>query len=329
MGAKKKFLSASRMGTLDKCTWLYWVKYHLNLPDKTNSGALRGSLCHLVFELLLKPRHKHHYKGIIKAKDISGSKAILRLVNKHLKSFETNSVKGVIEQEDYDLVNKMIYVGLDHNFFGHKGAKIDNPEQEFKIENENPRYNIYGFMDKPIKYKGKKTIKIVDYKSSKAKFRGEELESNIQAMMYTLASKKIWPEFKRVIIQFLFLRFPKSPVQELEFTDEQLKGFEHYLEHINEVINNFTEENAKSKYAADSFKTKWLCGPTKSGWECPHKKPYDYYVLLNKDNEAVKSSFSNDLSPKKGERVEKMSYDGCPRFNSSAQAQAQEDLFDF
>ena len=328
MAAKKKFLSASRMATLDKCTWLYWVKYHLNLPDKTNSGALRGSLCHLIFELLLKPKHKKHYKGIIEKKGLSGSKVINRMVIKHLKSFETNTVKGVLEEEDYELMDKMIYIGLDHNFFGHKGAVIDSPEQEFRIENEGPKYNIYGFMDKPIKYKGKKTIKIVDYKSSKVKFRGEELESNVQAMMYTLAAKKIWPEFKRVIIQFLFLRFPRSPVQELEFTDEQMNGFEHYLEHVNEVINNFTEDNAKTKYAADSFKTKWLCGPTKSGWECPHKKPYDFYVLLDKKGDVRKSSFDNDLSPKDGERVEKRGYDGCPRFSTSFGSD-EEDLFDF
>jgi len=327
--SKKKYLSASRMATLDKCTWLYWVKYHLHLPDKTNSGALRGSLCHLIFELLLKPRHKKHYKSIIKAKGMTGSAAVLRLANKHMKSFVTNSVEGVIEQEDYDLMNKMIYIGLDHNFFGHKGAKIDSPEQKFRIENESPRYNIYGFMDKPIKYKSKKTIKIVDYKSSKVKFRGEELESNVQAMMYSLASKKIWPEFKRVIIQFLFLRFPRSPVQELEFTDEQLKGFEYYLEHMNGVINNFSEESAKIKYAADSFKTKWLCGPTKSGWECPHKNAYDFYVLLNENGDVIKSSFEDDLSPRAGEVAEKRSYDGCPRFSAGFSAGAQEDLFDF
>ena len=46
-------------------------------------------------------------------------------------------------------------------------------------------------MDKPIHYK--KKLKIVDYKSSKYKFRGEELTSNIQAMAYSLAAKKIWP----------------------------------------------------------------------------------------------------------------------------------------
>ena len=81
------------------------MKYHLNLPDKTNSGALRGSLCHLIFELLLKPRHKKHYEAIIKKKDITGSGAVLRLAERHMRSFETNTVKGEIEK-----VKEILYI---------------------------------------------------------------------------------------------------------------------------------------------------------------------------------------------------------------------------
>ena len=50
-------------------------------------------------------------------------------------------------------------------------------------------------------------------------------------MAYTLAAKKHWPGYKPTA-EFLFLRFPKSPVQQLEFTEEQLKGFEYYLSYI-------------------------------------------------------------------------------------------------
>ena len=50
----------------------------------------------------------------------------------------------------------MIYVALDHDFFGGEGAYIETPEQEFKIQNKKPKYNIYGFIDKPIQYKKKK-----------------------------------------------------------------------------------------------------------------------------------------------------------------------------
>ena len=138
MSKKKKFekyISASRIKTLEGCTWVYWAKYHLKLPDKTNSGAERGTLCHLIFELLLKPRHKKHFDGIIKKGSITGSSVILRLAIKHMKKFESNKVKGKMEQENYDLVDKMIVVGLECDFFG-EGGHIEKPEQEFDITND-------------------------------------------------------------------------------------------------------------------------------------------------------------------------------------------------
>ena len=45
-------LSASRIKTAQSCSWLYWFKYILKAPDKSNDGAKRGTICHLVFELL-------------------------------------------------------------------------------------------------------------------------------------------------------------------------------------------------------------------------------------------------------------------------------------
>ena len=319
--SKKKFLSASRMSTLDKCSWTYWCKYHLNLPDTTNSGALRGSICHTVLECLLNPRHKKHYDAIMDKKTIKGSPPVDRLVIKFLKA------NGIYDEENYPLCDKMLYVALDHEFFGGEGAYIDKPEEEFRIENKSPKYNIYGFIDKPIQYEKDKTVRIVDYKTSKQKFRGEELESNIQAMMYSLAAKKLWPKLKRRVVEFLFLKFPRSPSQQLEYTNEQLKGFEHYLEHVNEVINKFNEEAAESNFAADNGYG-WLCGPAKSGWICPFHKPFEYYALVDADGKVVKSSHNDDLVPEDDLSVEKRQYDGCPRKTQGCSKENSKNLID-
>ena len=63
-------LSASRISTLKKCSWTYWVKYVLKLPDTTNAGASRGWICHLIFEILGNPRHKKVYDRLLVSKDI-------------------------------------------------------------------------------------------------------------------------------------------------------------------------------------------------------------------------------------------------------------------
>lgn len=319
-----KFLSASRMATLDKCSWQYWCKYGLGLPDTTNSGALRGTICHLILELLLKPRHKKHFDAIMDQKTIKASKAVDKVVIKYCKKHE------IYDDENYPLVDTMICVGLEHDFFGDDDdGFIEAPEKQFEIKNKKPEYNIRGYIDKPIEYIKEKTLKIVDYKTSKAKYKGDELTSNVQAMMYSLAAKKIWPKMKRRIVQFLFLKFPRSPAQELEFTDEQLKGFEQHLEQVNNIINNFSEENAVSNYAADNG-NKWLCGPAKSGWICPFHLPFDYYVLVDKDGNRIKSAHDyKDLQPKDGESIDMRSYSGCPRKCGSCQSTKEEkDDFD-
>ena len=263
-----KVLSASRIKTLETCSWVYWNNYHTKVPQRSNDGSDRGTICHTVFELLLNKRHLKNYKRIIKKNAIDGDKGVDKLVKKL-------SAKVKLDESNYKLLNDMILVGLKNDFFG-EGGEIIKPEYDFNIQNDEPKYHIRGFIDKPIKIK--KEMHIIDYKSSKYKFRGDDLEANIQAMMYSLASKKLWPKLKP-IVKFLFLRFPKQPIQELVFDDNQIKGFEHYLEHINDYVNKFDEESARSNFAVDSVKNKWMCQV--GGWKCPYKDPYKYYVKVN------------------------------------------------
>ena len=43
-------LSASRIKLAKQCSWQYWCKYVLKLPESTNEGASRGWIVHLVLE---------------------------------------------------------------------------------------------------------------------------------------------------------------------------------------------------------------------------------------------------------------------------------------
>ena len=296
-----KVLSASRIKTLETCSWVYWNNYHTKVPQSQNDGALRGTICHTIFELLLNKRHLKNYKRIIKKNAIDGDKGVDKLVKKL-------SAKVKLDESNYKLLNDMILVGLKNDFFG-EGGEIVKPEYDFDIKNDEPKYHIRGFIDKPIKIK--KEMHIIDYKSSKYKFRGDDLEANIQAMMYSLASKKLWPKLKP-IVKFLFLRFPKQPIQELIFTDEQIKGFEYYLEHINDYVDKFDENSAKANFAIDNEKNKWMCKV--GGWKCPYKDPYEYYVKLNDKDEVVETSLENNFKDIKGFKVETRKYEGCPKW---------------
>ena len=303
------YLSASRMKTIQLCSWQYFVKYILKVPDTSNDGSRRGSVCHGVLEHLVKPKHFDKYQKVIKAGSIEGCPVVERYVRKYLRILEGYS------EENYEMCDSFILCGLRTDFFG-EGGKVLDPEIYFELK-DGKDYFALGYIDKVILYEKQKIVKIVDYKTSKSKFRGEELESNVQAMIYTLAAKQLWPDYTPVV-EFIFLKFPKSPVQSLSFTDTELSGFERFISHFyNNILVGFDEKRGRNNFAIDGgFKTKWLCGPTKSGWECPVKNELTYYCLVDKDSKKIlKSSFEPDIPIKPNTILEKRIYSGCPKFN--------------
>jgi hypothetical protein len=54
------------------------------MPETTNKGALMGTACHTVFELLLKERHADKFKLILDGRDDS-SPAVNRFVKRYVK----------------------------------------------------------------------------------------------------------------------------------------------------------------------------------------------------------------------------------------------------
>ena len=237
----------------------------------------------------------------------------------------------------------MIVVALNCDFFGLKGAKIDKPEEEFLLESEDPKYKIIGFIDKPIQYPKENKLVIVDYKTSKGKFVQGEIDYNIQALAYILASKQIWPKLKDTSVEFQFLRFPEQPIIEIKASEELLKGFEHYLEYIYKIISNYSEKDAHSNFAInqpmpkkhEGFKGPLNCGFAKYKghlkkdgnlmWHCEHKFAYDYYALLDENNQIIKTAMTPEELKGSGEIV-KRHYEGCP---AHAQKKAPKDNFNF
>lgn len=315
-------ISASRVKVLEGCSWQYYAKYILKVPDKTNEGALKGSVVHSIFELLILPKHEKEYKKIIKSDHINGSKSVDKLVKLYIKK---NKLPSTVEI--YDHINSMILVGLKADFYV-KGSVLIKPEYEFNILNQKPRYLIRGFIDRPSK-KGDEII-IDDYKSSKKKFEGEDISSNLQAVIYSLACKKIWPELTPKV-RFIFLQFPEDPIMEVSFSEDQLNGAEYYLEAIQEKLDNFTDKVACSNLAADkgipsdgTFSGCLMCGFAKRPnqlkkdgspmWHCSYKFNFTYFIV-QKEGKSIKSYLKReDIVLKEGEVIKEEFYNGCPRF---------------
>jgi ATP-dependent helicase/DNAse subunit B len=337
-----KPLSASKIKTFESCSWLYYAKYVLKLPDSSNLGAQQGTVCHTIFECLLNPRHKKIYDSIVaQPASIKNSAAVERLVRSYIK-------KNKMPEECFDKIDAMTVVGLLHDFFFDrseaKPSKIES-ELEFNIRNEDPLYVIRGFIDQFALYEAEGFARIRDFKSSKKRFEGTELTENVQAMMYSLAARHLHPHLKPVV-DFLFLQFPENPVQRLKFNNEQLNDFEHFLAEVYQKTNNFTEEDAKSNFAADQkvgkndgFKGPLVCGFCKTPGEkkldgspkgyCKFKFPFEYKALCSEDGEVIKTSFEDDLKAdeSKGQFVISKKYKGCARWNSSNYSKNSGDLF--
>lgn len=313
-------LSASKLKTLENCSWLYWCNYHLKIPQEQNEGAKKGEVCHSIFELLIKKKHMTKVANIVKSDSIVGCKAVERLVKIYLKKLKLSSSSDMLRH-----IDAMILVGLKNDFYVKDGTLV-SPEYKFDIVND--KFRIKGFMDKPY-IVGDKII-IDDFKSSKKKFEGEDEESNIQALMYSFAAKKIWPQLTP-IVRFIFLQYPENPMMEVKFSNDALLGFEYYLEAMQERVNNFNISTAKDAFAADvkphdnGFNGKLLCGFAKTPnqkkkdgtkmWGCPYKFKYQYYAVIDKNNKILYTTLkASDLKPtEEGETVEMREYEGCPR----------------
>ena len=347
-------LSASRISTVEKCSWVYWCKYINKIPDSSNAGASRGSVCHNIFEYLGKERHKKHFNNIIKKNSISGSKAVSKLVEIQARSQDP----PVNSNEDLDMIDSFIVNGLNYDFYGDSHSKpfeaLSEKTFDIEVEEDGKKYYIYGFIDKLFLYdKGKKAI-IRDFKTSKKIYEGKEITNNLQNLIYCLAVKKLYPNCEELQTEFLFLKFNlDSDLLGLEgegvlkmepMSLNELDGFEYHLTEIQSYLNNFNYDTACSNFAADqpfpedkSFSGPLSCGFAKTPgqlkkdgtpmWHCNYKFPFDYFALKDSDGNVIKSAKEGEkhlLSADEslGQYIEKMHYEGCPKFN------VQKDSFD-
>jgi hypothetical protein len=338
-------LSASRIKTAQSCTWLYWAKYKLKLPDSSNDGASRGSVCHNIFECLGNPRHKKHYKRIIKDGDIWGCDAVSRMVTTQAKALK------VADEDNLSMINDFIMNGLRYDFFGDELGKptkaVSEERFDIKVDEDGKRYNILGFIDKLFLYSKKRRAIIRDFKTSKAKFKGKEATDNLQALMYSLAVKHLYPRYLQRELEFLFLKFDlekdllgqdgEGMLRMEKISEDELEGFEYYLTEVQEYLENFGEEEALSNLAAKqnyptdgSFGGPLSCGFAKYPdqlkkdgtpmWHCTYKFPFDYLILKDSNGVKIKTAQLKDEGileglKKDGDTITTEHYKGCPHWN--------------
>jgi hypothetical protein len=317
-------LSPSRIKTFESCSYLYYCKYLLKLPDPGNAGAAIGSAVHELSEILFgnKPKYKKVVDSIIE------NGVLPRRMKRYLARFLKKA--GFLSLENVEKAERFCIVAFKNDFWLDGAAIVKRPEEEFLI---GEKYKIKGLIDKYGLYKdeaGDWYATIFDLKSQKNRFTEEELDFNLQAFSYLLAVKTNHPEINllKSKVKFILLAYPEDPIQEFQLkTLDQINGFQWYLESTYKTINNFKAKDRLSHPASKQpyppkdggFKGPFMCGRAnargdlnKDGtkmWHCVYKFGFEYYVLL-KGDKIVTSSF-DPIPAKEGYTVEKRQYNGC------------------
>ena len=324
-------LSASRIKTAQSCSWRYYCSYILKLPDKSNDGASRGSVCHNVFEYLSKLKTKNYYNKIVKNQDPLCVPSVKKMITSMAKELKVD------DEENMSLIKEMILNGLSCDFYGEELGIPDEAHAELDFDIEANGYHIRGFIDQLFLYKDKKIALIRDYKTSKSVFQGKEISDNLQDYIYCLAIKHLFPEYENRQSEFLFLKFDlknKGRLKMKSIEEDDMDGFEIQLSSIQDWLENFDENDAKSNFAAKkryptdkSFSGPLMCGFAKTKgqlkvdgspmWACPMRHPFSYVKILDSKGNFLKSVFEEDFLEEdvpEGGSFEKQEYLGCPHF---------------
>lgn len=311
-------LSPSRVSTFKHCSQKYYCNYILKMPDKGNSGSQRGSTTHDAMEFLELDANKKYQEEILKENTVRGQTIVWDKVLELAKTYTVD------DEENLQLIDQFIVTAL----------KFDRPpnnmkesfsERSFDFEeidlDRGVNYRARGRFDKYyiIEDLANRSLGIIyrDYKTSKAKYGKADLIENLQGGIYQLALKYLHPEINIEKFEFIFVKFKNQPIQEFSLLSEsQLEGFKLYLTSVQSAINSFGQKNIGDNLGILNYKMKNLCGPAKSGWICPHQKPLDYYVLIDENQNIIKSAFTEEElgQPEEGQKVELKSYKGCVWF---------------
>jgi hypothetical protein len=324
--------SASKVKTALGCSWKYYSSYLLHIPSRSNNGAKVGGNVHIILECLAVDKRKALVQKILEAKDIFVSQSIRHLTYKLARKNDTDTPENIEKVKDF------VLNGLSYDFYGNLRENLAHSytEKDFLFE-EPEKYKIRGFIDRLFLYEDGHAL-IRDYKTSKETYRGSDIKDPLQANFYAKAVRKmsdagIIPPVKTISCEFLFLKFDCSLESEwatgeyqgkvtkkqyhngggkitVNFTEEEIDGFDYELEDYQQYLESFDEEKATENFAVDqgmpsddSFSGKLLCGfGTYAGqlkkdgtlmFSCEARHPFPYYYI-EKDGQWIASCFIDE-----------------------------------
>lgn len=294
-------VSSSKISDLLSCSMIFYLKHVMMLPDKTHWKTLVGSALHNVVEYALKPKRRKMLDAIL---ENGFSFAAHPNIERYAKMWRDHYKLDLWDHQNVEDMLKLTFTTL-------KPYLLDGQfrsEQRFEMKLGTAVGS--GYID--ILTLGDDG-RILDMKTKGKKFTQEELEWNMQAMMYQ------WYYFatygKLVPVHFIMTRFPptkKDPGKHIQTvmppTEVQINGFKLYVQHLHRVMNGFSVKESQSNWHKDEG----FCLRV-----CQLRNRFDYISIKKKATKALVGNHLLDSVPalKDDEYQERLTHKGCPRFN--------------
>ena len=221
----EKYISFSRLELVTQCPAKFKHRYITKTKPRIDpaSPAIVGSIVHKTLEKVYPELKSENYFGpLIHRKN---------LIQKYLKIIMQDSsyppelfiqaqqiLKTFAENE---MCHTESIIAIEHRF-------VFEPDVLGEI-------SILGYIDR-IDRPDSHTVHIIDYKTNRMLYTQEELQQSLQASIYIMAVKEIFPEAEKVEMQFHMLRHGIR--QRITRTDEELDEAKEYIFLVNKRIQH-------------------------------------------------------------------------------------------
>lgn len=216
VGFVNTYVSVSRLEAFENCPRKFFYRYVVKLDESSTTDSRKADIGVVVHGAIDRV-----YKWVI-AEEFTGSVPAKIIEAAYRDEYKEN------ERELPDSVSYVDGLTLVRNYFDRYPDadhwEIIESEQEFLIEIE-PGVWVKGFMDLVRKIDDE-TIEVTDYKTNANLYTSDDLDENLQASVYLMMAKTLWPWAKKFKFRFEMLRHNRS--QFAGRTAEQLDVFRQY-----------------------------------------------------------------------------------------------------
>lgn len=269
-------ISASRLKTLQHCSLRFYYESIVKVPSPQHHKTSQGSCIHRLFELLMHPKRRPRFMLLLGlAGELEASSSLLRYIRIY------DHYHGIAPYEMDAMVDmlRVAFLGIRSYFMD--GDHYRAPPRffnEYRFQFQLGDATISGVIDLLILWEDRAIV--IDLKSQGAKFKRADLPELPQAIMYQLAVQR---EFNLIpTVEFIMLRHPpteRNPELHIQrvapHSSDVLVGLSEHLEHMYQVVNDFTLEEALTNPCDDEG----FCQRV-----CPYLRAFEYNAVVYADD---------------------------------------------